>query len=50
MKDSISILKWQHDQLLGFFNGKKSEFEFAHQILIKAIEMEKERIMNANEK
>jgi hypothetical protein len=46
MKDSVEILVWHHNQLLGFFNGKKSEFEFAHQILIKALEMEKERVSN----
>jgi len=41
-----TAVEWQHIELSKFLHGK-SEFTDAHDILIKAKEMEKEQIMNA---
>jgi hypothetical protein len=42
-----TAVEWQHIELSKFLNGK-SEFTDAHDILIKAKEMEKEQIMKAH--
>ena len=42
-----TAVEWQHIELSKFLHGK-SEFIDAHDILIKAKEMEKEQIINAN--
>ena len=44
-----TAVEWQHIELSKFLNGK-SEFTDAHDILIKAKEMEKERIETAYNK
>jgi hypothetical protein len=41
-----TAVEWQHIELSKFINGK-SEFTDAHDILIKAKEMEKEQIKDA---
>ena len=43
-----TAVEWQHIELSKFLHGK-SEFIDAHDILIKAKEMEKEQIMDAYE-
>ena len=42
----MSAVEWQHIELSKFLHGK-SEFTDAHDILIKAKEMEKQQIIDA---